>query len=170
MQKAITNYRNRTNVTQESIAIDLGTNKANISNIQAGRRSGSMGLFENAMKNSNDPYFLNDLIFETTCGHTTPTPSYERVCDHRLSIKHRMQKELSELHVAMSDHRLDKRPEYLSDEEKEDVLLISSELLDVIYEMNALLMRFCEDYKFIDIQKLVRNRNRRYVIEKRIAR
>jgi len=170
MKQSISNLRSRTDITQEAIAIDLGTNKSHISNIEAGRRTGSMNLYEKAFKNNDDPHFLNDLVFESTSGYGTPTPSDEAYCDHRLSIKYRLRKELREMQEALKNHRLDKHPDHLTGEEEEQIKLIVSEMLDVDFEINALLMKFASDYKFINLRKVAKNRNLRYVIEKRIKR
>lgn len=170
MKQSISNFRKRTDVTQEAIAIDLGTNKSNISNIEAGRRTGSMSLYEKAFKNNDDPYFLNDLVFESTSGYGVPTPSDEVYCDHRLSIRYRLRKEIAEMQEALKNHRLDKHPEHLTEEEQEQVKLIVSEMLDAAFELNAMLMKLSEDYSFINLRKVSKNRNLRYRIEKRIGR
>lgn len=168
MKESITRFRERTNITQEAIAIDAGTNKANISNIEAGRRNASMNIFQELFKNTDDSTFLNDVLHETTNGFATPIPSYEVYDDHRLSSKYRLSREIQEFQESLVDHRLDKRPEYLTKEEKDQISLIVSEGLDVAFEITAFVLSLEGAYDFINLRKKAQDRNLRYEIDKRI--
>lgn len=168
MKDSITRFRERTNVTQEFIAIDAGTNKANISNIEAGRRTASMNVFKEVFKNADDSTFLNDILHETTGGYATPIPSHEIYDDHRLSAKYRLSRELQEFKESLIDHRLDKRPEHLTEEERNQISLIVSEGLDVAFEITAFVLSLEGAYDFINLRKKAQDRNLRYEIEKRI--
>lgn len=168
MKESITRFRERTDITQESIAIDAGTNKANISNIEAGRRNASMNIFKEIFKNADDSTFLNDILHETTSGYATPIPSHEVYDDHRLSAKYRLSRELQEFKESLVNHRLDKRPEYLTEEEKDQISLIVSEGLDVAFEITAFVLSLEGAYDFINLRKKAQDRNLRYEIDKRI--
>lgn len=168
MKESITRLRERTDITQEAIAIDAGTNKANISNIEAGRRAASMNIFKEIFKNADDSTFLNDILHETTGGYATPTPSHEIYDDHRLSAKYRLSRELQEFKDSLIDHRLDKRPEHLTEEERKQISLIVSEGLDVAFEITAFVLSLEGAYDFINLKEKAKNRNLRYQIEKRI--
>ena len=168
MKESITRFRERTNITQEAIAIDAGTNKANISNIEAGRRNASMNIFQELFKNIDDSTFLNDVLHETTNGFATPIPSHEVYDDHRLSSKYRLSREIQEFQESLVDHRLDKRPEYLTKEEKDQISLIVSEGLDVAFEITAFVLSLEGAYDFINLRKKAQDRNLRYEIDKRI--
>lgn len=168
MKESISKYRERTNVTQESIAIDAGTNKSNISNIEAGRRNASMSILKELFKNANDSMFLNDILHETTSGYTVPTPSHEVYDNHRLSTKYRLSREIQEFQDSLINHRLDKRPEYLTKEEQEQISLIVSEGLDVAFEITSFVLSLEGAYDFINLRKKAQDRNLRYEIEKRI--
>lgn len=168
MKESIYRLRERSDVTQESIAMDMGTNKSHISNIQSGRRTASMKMFQELFKNMDDPTFLNDVLYETSSGYSTPIPSYEVFDDHRLSAKYRLARELKEFNESLVNHRLDKRPEHLTDDEQAQIALIVSEGLDVAFEITAFVLSLDSAYSFINLRKKSQDRNRRYKMQQRI--
>ncbi|WP_020007363.1 helix-turn-helix transcriptional regulator [Salinicoccus albus] len=168
MRGAIIDYRKRTGATQQDLANMMHTDKANISHIENDRRNVTLSMYEAGFNSVPDAHLLNDMAYEMTKGYTTPTPSNQVYDDHRMSFKYRIKEEIQEFVDALSSNRLDKRPEYLTPDEKEHISMLVSELQDVLFEGQGFLNKLSEDYEFLKPQTLNQNRDRRLKMQRRI--
>lgn len=168
MQTSIEKFRKRTGLTQQALADMLHTDKTNISHIEHQRRPVTTAMYEAGFDNIPDAQALNDLAYEVTKGFTMPSPSNAVYDDHRLAFSMRIKREMREVKELMQDHCLDKHPELLTVEEKEEVMLIASELQDVLFEGTGFLMKLVQDYDFITPQKINKNRDARLKMQRRI--
>ncbi|PKD98575.1 hypothetical protein [Macrococcoides caseolyticum] len=78
-----------------------------------------------------------------------------------------MLNEIREVIDVLNLYRIDKRPEYCSQEDIENVRRIASETQDVIFEAQALIDKIIIDYQ-LNPQELSKTRNQRYKMERRI--
>lgn len=168
MPTVIGNFRKRTGLTQQDVANMLHTDKSNISHIESKRRDLSQSMYEAGFKNIPDAQMLNDMAHLITQGFTIPSPSNKVYDDHRLALGMRMKREMREVREVMQEHCLDKHPEYLTRDEKEEVMTIASEVQDVLFEAHGFLMKLINDYDFITPQKVNQNRDARLKMERRI--
>lgn len=167
MFKSIQRHRERTNRTQEQVAEMLLTTKPNICNIEKGRRNISSEILMTGFERSDDPILIKEMTFEFSNGYTTPAPSELVFDDHRVCIKERLLNEIHEAVEVLKRNRIDKRPEYCSQEDIENVRRIASETQDVIFEAQALIDKIIIDYH-LNPQELSKTRNQRYKMERRI--
>lgn len=168
MQQSIVNYRKRSGITQQDIADIFFTDKSNICNIEKGRRNVTVSMLEAGFANAPDSHLLNDLAYELTQGYTSPSPSNRVYDDHRLAFSMRVVREMKELKSVMVEHNLDKHPEFLTQEDKEEIHHIVAEVQDVIFEATGFLMKLVKDYDFITPQTVRKNRDARLKMERRI--
>lgn len=168
MPSVIESFRKRTGLTQQDLATMLSTDKSNISHIESDRRSLSQTMYESGFKNIPDAQMLIDLAYEATQGFTFPSPSNKVYDDHRLAFGMRMKREMREVREVMQEHCLDKHPEFLTSDEKEEVMTIASEVQDVLFEAHGFLMKLINDYDFITPQKVNQNRDARLKMQRRI--
>lgn len=168
MLTTIEKFRKRTGLTQQAVADMLHTDKSYISHIEHNRRDMTQTMYSAGFNNATDGHLLNDMAHEVTAGHTPPSASNRVYDDHRMSIKHRLKREIQEFIEVTSDHCLDKRPEFLTPDEKELIVTQISELQDILFEGNHFISRIVEDYDFINPQHLKKNRDARLKMERRI--
>ncbi len=167
MKTSIQRHRQRTRRTQSQVADMLLTTKPNICNIEKGRRNISSEILMTSYERSDDPILIKEMSYEFSNGYTTPAPSEVVFDDHRICIKERMLNEIREVIDVLNLYRIDKRPEYCTQEDIENVWRIASETQDVIFEAQALIDKIIIDYE-LNPQELSRTRNQRYKMERRI--
>lgn len=103
-------------------------------------------MYEAGFNNVPDSHLLNDMAHEVTAGYTMSTPSNRVYDDHLMSFRLRIQKEIEEFTDMLPHIRPDKHPEFLTQEEKESVARIASELQDLLFEGQGMLMKLLDDY------------------------
>lgn len=167
MKENIHNLRERNKLTQEQVAEMFYTSKSNICNIEKGRRSFSTEMMSTSFENCNDAIFLTEVAYEFSNGYLTPASSALVYDDHRICIKERFVKEANEALDYFNSIRLDKRPEYCTQDEIEKVKAITSEIYDVIFEAQALINSICRDYGLVPQEQAI-SRNQRLKMERRI--
>ncbi|GAA3722936.1 hypothetical protein GCM10022378_11230 [Salinicoccus jeotgali] len=167
MKSSIVRYRKRTGATQQDVANMLFTDKSQVCKIEKGDRTMTVSMYEAGFNNVPDPHLLNDMAHEVTGGYTMPTPSNRVYDDHRMSFRFRIQKEIEEFTDMLPQIRLDKHPEFLTREEKESVTRIASELQDVLFEGQGMLMKLLDDYG-IPPKEINQGRDARLRMERRI--
>lgn len=168
MKGAIVNYRKRTGATQQDVASMFHTDKSNISHIEKDRRNVTASMYDAGFNNVSDAQLLQDMAYEVTQGYVTPTPSDRVYDDHRMSFVYRVQQEIEEFINVIPMNRLDKRPEFLTQDEKEQLSLLVSELQDVLFEGQGFLNKLTEDYDFLNPKAMNQNRDARLKMERRI--
>lgn len=167
MSTIIAKYRQRNNLTQQQVANQLHVDKSYISRVESGQKPMTQTMCSAALSNASDANLLNDVAYEMTGGHTLPTPS-DRVYDgHRMSYVFRIQKEIEEFMEVLHRNRLDKQPEHLTQDEKEGLHHMISELQDVLFEGTGFVNRLMQDYQ-IKPQQLNHNRDAKLRMERRI--
>lgn len=167
MKSSIVRYRKRTGTTQQDVANMLFTDKSQVCKIEKGERNMTASMYDAAFKNIHDSHLLNDMAHEVTGGYTIPTPSDRVYDDHRMSFMFRIQKEIEEFTDMLPKIRLDKHPEFLTQEEKGSVTRIASELQDVLFEGQGMLMKLLDDYG-IPPKEINQGRDARLRMERRI--
>lgn len=167
MKTSIQRHRQRTRRTQSQVADMLLTTKPNICNIEKGRRNISSEILMTGFERSDDPILINEMIFEFSKGYTIPSPSPKVYDDHRVCILRRFVNEMREALDILEYTKIDKRPEYCTKEEIEEIIRSLSETVDVLFEGQAYIDRAIIDYD-LSPQELARTRNQRYKMERRI--
>lgn len=123
-------------VTVNQIAFDLGVSPQLASHIKNNRRAIQRDIAERAINVFNDcPAFVMDLIFEFSSGFTSPVLRGKAIEQHRLSFKHFLLKEWTDVYGRIGSDDFDwcKPPDEVSKEEKAWVK-------DLIIELNEMEM------------------------------
>ncbi|MEK4555579.1 helix-turn-helix domain-containing protein [Jeotgalicoccus sp. FSL K6-3177] len=167
MSTIIANYRHRNNLTQQQVANELHVDKSYISRVESGQKPLTQMMYSAALTNTTDANLLNDVAYEMTGGHTMPTPSDHVYDGHRMSYVFRIQKEISEFMDVLHRNRLDKQPEHLTADEREELHHMISELQDVLFEGTGFVNRLMQDYQ-LKPQQLNQNRDAKLKMERRI--
>ncbi|MBM6628597.1 helix-turn-helix transcriptional regulator [Mammaliicoccus vitulinus] len=134
----------RTGMTQQRIAQLALTTKSNVSMIMHGQRSISSDTYKALATNSNDGVFVTDILNEFSEGFSTPTHSDRVYYDHPGLIKDQLIVEMYEAIESLKNCNFTKRPEFMSRDEKENVLETMSECKDVLFQGQMFLNKTCE--------------------------
>ncbi|TDM18083.1 hypothetical protein [Macrococcoides canis] len=167
MNTSLQRHRQRTRRTQSQVAEMLLTTKPNICNVEKGRRNLSADIIMTGFERCDDPIFLTDINFEISNGYTVPAANEKIFDDHRICIKERLLNEIQEAVEVLNQIRIDKRPDYCTKDEIENVRRIAAETYDVVFEAQSLINKIILDYNF-NPQELAQSRNQRLKMERRI--
>ncbi|ULG72980.1 hypothetical protein [Macrococcus brunensis] len=167
MTTCIQSHRRRTRRTQQEVADMFLTTKPNICNIEKGRRHVSTDMLQTGFERCDDPILLNDLNYEFSGGYTTPTASDRVYDDHPMCALFRLQREIDEAIEFAQSFRLDKRPEFWNQEDRENAIRFESEWQDVEFEVRNLIVSF-EAHAGFDTHEMAENRNKRFKMQQRI--
>ncbi|ARQ07102.1 HTH cro/C1-type domain-containing protein [Macrococcoides canis] len=167
MNTSLQRHRQRTRRTQLQVAEMLLTTKPNICNVEKGRRNLSADIIMTGFERCDDPIFLTDINFEISNGYTVPAANEQIFDDHRICIKERLLNEIEEVVEVLNHIRIDKRPDYCTKDEIENVRRIAAETYDVVFEAQSLINKIILDYNF-NPQELAQSRNQRLKMERRI--
>lgn len=144
MTHVINRQIERRGITQQSLA-DMGlTTKSNVSMMVKGDRNISSDTYRAFATNSNDGVFVTDTLNEFSNGFSTPAHNDEVYYDHPGLIKNQLIKEMKEAIYALENCSFLKRPEFMSREEKDNVLSTMSECKDVLFQGQMFLNKACE--------------------------
>lgn len=147
MTHVINKQIERTGMTQQSLA-DIGlTTKSNVSMMVKGDRNISSDTYRAFATNSNDGVFITDTLNEFSDGFSIPAHNDEVYYDHPGLIKNQLIKEMKEAIYALENCSFLKRPEYMSSEEKEEIIRTMTECEDVLFQGQLFLNMTCKHIK-----------------------
>lgn len=137
----------RTGTTQQSIAVTALTTKSNVSMMMKGERNISSDTYRALATNSNDGVFVTDTLNEFSDGFSTPAHSDRVYYDHPGLVKQQLIKEMKEAINALEHCDFLKRPEFMSREEKEEIVRTMTECEDVLFQGQMFLNTTCKHIK-----------------------
>ncbi|MBO3062767.1 hypothetical protein [Mammaliicoccus fleurettii] len=137
----------RTGTTQQSIAVTALTTKSNVSMMMKGERNISSDTYRALATNSNDGIFITDTLNEFSDGFSTPAHSDRVYYDHPGLVKQQLIKEMKEAINALEHCDFLKRPEFMSREEKEEIVRTMTECEDVLFQGQMFLNTTCKHIK-----------------------
>ncbi|MEB7723431.1 hypothetical protein [Mammaliicoccus fleurettii] len=137
----------RSGTTQQSIAITALTTKSNVSMMMKGERNISSDTYRALATNSNDGVFVTDTLNEFSDGFSTPAHSDRVYYDHPGLVKQQLIKEMKEAINALEHCDFLKRPEFMSREEKEEIVRTMTECEDVLFQGQMFLNTTCKHIK-----------------------
>jgi len=147
MESVITKQIERTGMTQQKLADLAFTTKSNMSMMRKGQRAIYSDTYRSFATNSNDGVFVTDVLNEFSNGLSTPAHSDRVYYDHPGLVKQQLIKEMKEAIVALENCDFLKRPEFMSREERDEVITTMSECEDVLFHGQVYINKTCEHIK-----------------------
>lgn len=167
MTHVIKRQIDRTGMTQQRLADMALTTKSNMSMMINGQRNISADTYKALATNSNDGVFVTDTLNEFSNGFSTPAHSDEYYYDHPGLVKYQLIKEMKEAIYALEECNFLKRPEYMTRDEKEEIVKTMSECEDVLFHGTVFINKTCEHINK-NIRDLVKAHEQKLKMERRI--
>lgn len=156
--KSFRDMRLRQELTQENVASDLHISKQLVSHIETNRRNMSDELVKDSAKFYNDAIYGFEVAREFATDYITPLVTANKAIEmHRLALEEVFKQQATEAIDIFNEVSLVKNPEFVTENELEQIKIGVKELLDVQAILNSFLALLEQEYG-ISIKQCMRKR------------
>lgn len=145
--KSLESLRDRKGYTQENAAREMHVSKPMVSHLENERRTMTRDLARHSVSAFDDAQYGFEIAHETARDYITPLVTAEKAVElHRLALEEVFKREANQAIDKFNEVSLVKPPEYVDENEKEQIKQGIGDLLDVQAIMNSFLMRLEQEY------------------------
>lgn len=156
--KELKGFRERNNLSQKTVASDLYIDQTLVSKVERGERNASEEFLKNSVEAYSDAQYGFAVAHETARGYIPPLATANKGIEwHRLALEEVAITQMNEAIKHFERVSLVKHPEFVTEDEVQEISIGIKELLDVQTTINSFLARLEQVYP-VSVKACMRKR------------